>query len=64
MKIRVEKLAKVKVNPGDVIVLTLPHVYDELLSEMEQGLREIWPNNRCVILESGAELAVVTGGAA
>lgn len=64
MKVKVEKLTKVRVNPGDVVVLRFGgDLSPEVFEFATQKLKEYFPNNKTMVLSGDAQLEVYTGGA-
>ena len=53
-------MAALHVQPGDIIVLRVAgRVSDHGLRILRKTMEEIWPHNKCVILEEGMDIGVV-----
>lgn len=65
MKIEVEEIAKVRVDPGDVVVLRFDSNVDaETFDFASAKLKEYFPDNKTLVLGPGADLEVYSAGAA
>ena len=59
--IEVEQLQKVRLEPGDVVVLRVSDDIDAAMAHAYSDiLRQVFPDNRSVILQPGQDLEVVT----
>ena len=59
--IEVEELRKVRLEPGDVVVLRVSDDIDAATAHAcLDVLRQVFPDNRSVILQPGQDLEVVT----
>ncbi len=54
-------IARLDLRPGDILVVKLKdRVNTAALTHWREGLGHILPDNKCMILEGGADLAVLT----
>lgn len=61
VKIEIEELKKVKLNKGDVIIITLPK-NDDLDIAMElQIMEKIFPNNKVLIKNKEVDFEIIEG---
>ena len=58
-----EKLERVQVDtvgPSDVLVLTTPRLLTPIdRKRINYAFAQLWPSNRCLVLDGGCELKVV-----
>jgi hypothetical protein len=61
VEIELSDLARVALAPGDVVVLRVDtRLTHEQAASMKDALGNVWPDNRCIVLDGGAALSVVT----
>lgn len=58
----VARISAAPVKPKDVIVIECPgYLSSEAMAHIEQAIRQIWPDNKCVVLDASLKLKVVEG---
>lgn len=61
MKIEIEELKKIKLNKGDIILITLPK-NDDLDIAMElQIMEKIFPNNKILVKNKEVDFEIIEG---
>lgn len=54
-----ESVAVMRINPGDVLVFRTPHkLHARAIEGIRATLADLFPLNRCLILEDGATLEI------
>lgn len=62
-RIPIEHLSTVRLEPGDILVLKLRDRIPAIaIARLYEKLSEIFPNNKSIILDDGAELGVLKRG--
>jgi len=55
------RLTRAPVTPNDVIVLECEHVLSmDAVKNIKACVEQIWPHNRCVVLDAGMKLKIGT----
>lgn len=58
--VKLEELSHMEINPGDVLVVKVRGVVPAAASDrIKLRMREIFPNNPCLIIEEGTELSTI-----
>jgi hypothetical protein len=58
---QVEKVQVASLGPSDVLVLTLPGLHSrDSIDRIHTMMKQVWPDNKCIVLDEGASLRVVS----
>jgi hypothetical protein len=59
--ITLRDVRRINLNAGDTLVLTLEQrLSPTILETIRENLRGLFPNNECMILDAGVDVAVIT----